>query len=42
MKINETKEIALPPAKAYCRSGKHPMAGKTLQFRLFVTNIRKP
>ena len=42
MKVNETKEIMLPPEKAYGRSGRHPMAGKTLQFRLLVTNIRKP
>ena len=42
MKINETKEITLPPEKAYGRSGNHPMAGKTLQFKLLVTNIRKP
>ena len=42
MKINETKEVTLPPEKAYGRSGNHPMAGKTLQFRLLVTNIKKP
>jgi len=42
MKINETKEITLPPERAYGRSGNHPMAGKTLQFRLLVTNIKKP
>ena len=42
MKINETKEITLPPEKAYGRSGNHPMAGKTLQFRLLMTNIKKP
>ena len=42
MKINETKEITLPPEKAYGRTGNHPMAGKTLQFRLLVTNIKKP
>jgi peptidylprolyl isomerase len=42
MKVNETKEITLPPEKAYGRSGKHPMAGKTLQFRLLVTNIKRP
>jgi len=42
MKINETKEITLPPEKAYGRSGGHPMAGKTLQFKLLVTNIKKP
>ncbi len=41
MKINETKEITLPPEKAYGRSGRHPMAGKTLQFKLLVTNIKR-
>ena len=42
MKVNETKEITLPPEKAYGKSGNHPMAGKTLQFRLLVTNIKRP
>lgn len=42
MKVNESKEITLPPEKAYGRTGRHPMAGKTLQFRLLVTNIKKP
>lgn len=42
MKVNETKEVTLPPEKAYGRSGRHPMAGKTLQFRLLVTSIKKP
>ncbi len=42
MKVNETKEITIPPEKAYGRQGRHPMAGKTLQFRLLLTNIRKP
>ena len=42
MKVNETKEITLPPEKAYGKTGKHPMAGKTLQFRLLVTNIKRP
>ena len=41
MKVNETKEIMLPPEKAYGRSGRHPMAGKTLQFRLLVTSIKR-
>ncbi len=42
MKVNETKEVTLPPEKAYGRTGRHPMAGKTLQFRLLVTNIKRP
>lgn len=42
MKINETKEVTLPPEKAYGRSGNHQMAGKTLQFRLLVTNVKRP
>lgn len=41
MRVNETKEVTLPPDKAYGRTGKHPMAGKTLQFRLLVTNIKR-
>ena len=41
MRINETKEITLPPEKAYGKTGRHPMAGKTLQFRLLVTNIKR-
>ena len=41
MKVNDTKEVTLPPEKAYGWSGKHPVAGKTLQFRLLVTNIRR-
>lgn len=42
MKINETKEVTLPPEKAYGKTGRHPMAGKTLQFKLLVTNIKRP
>lgn len=42
MKVNEAKEVTLPPEKAYGRSGRHPMAGKTLQFKLLVTNIKRP
>jgi FKBP-type peptidyl-prolyl cis-trans isomerase 2 len=41
MRVNETKEITLPPEKAYGRTGRHPMAGKTLQFKLLVTNINR-
>ena len=42
MMVNEEKEVVIPPEKAYGRSGKHPMAGKTLQFKLRVTNIKRP
>jgi FKBP-type peptidyl-prolyl cis-trans isomerase 2 len=42
MRINESKEVTLPPEKAYGRTGRHPMAGKTLEFKLLVTNIKKP
>jgi FKBP-type peptidyl-prolyl cis-trans isomerase 2 len=42
MRINETKEVIIPPEKGYGKAGRHPMAGKTLQFKLLVTNIRKP
>ena len=41
MKVNETKEVTIPPEKAYGKVGRHPMSGKTLQFRLLVTNIKK-
>jgi peptidylprolyl isomerase len=42
MKINETKEVTIPPEKAYGKVGRHPMVGKTLQFKLLVTNIKRP
>ena len=42
MRVNESKEVTLPPEKAYGKSGRHPMAGKTLQFKLLVTNIKRP
>ncbi len=42
MRTNEEKEVTIPPEKAYGKVGRHPMVGKTLQFKLLVTNIRKP
>ncbi|MDA4112423.1 MAG: FKBP-type peptidyl-prolyl cis-trans isomerase [Thaumarchaeota archaeon] len=41
MKVNETKEVTIPPEKGYGKVGRHPMVGKTLQFKLLVTNIKK-
>lgn len=41
MAINEEKEVTIPPEKAYGKTGKHPMAGKTLVFKLRVTNIKR-
>jgi FKBP-type peptidyl-prolyl cis-trans isomerase 2 len=41
MKVNETKDVTLPPEKAYGKTGRHPMSGKTLQFKLLVTQIKK-
>jgi FKBP-type peptidyl-prolyl cis-trans isomerase 2 len=41
MKANETKDITLPPEKAYGKAGRHPMSGKTLQFRLLVTSVKR-
>jgi FKBP-type peptidyl-prolyl cis-trans isomerase 2 len=41
MKMNEEKEV-VPLEKAYGKSGNHPMAGMTLQFKLRVTNIKRP
>jgi peptidylprolyl isomerase len=42
MKINQTKDVTIPPEKAYGKTGRHPMVGKTLQFTLLVTNIKRP
>jgi len=41
MQVNEEKEVTIPPEKGYGKSGRHPMAGKTLVFKLKVTNIRR-
>ncbi len=42
MKVNEERVVTISPEKAYGKAGSHPMAGKTLQFKLRVTNIQRP
>lgn len=39
MKPGEEKTVTLPPELAYGKSGSHPMAGKTLQFRIILVDI---
>ncbi|MFX1598636.1 MAG: FKBP-type peptidyl-prolyl cis-trans isomerase [Promethearchaeota archaeon] len=41
MKSGEEKTVTLPPDLAYGKTGKHPMAGKTLQFRIILVDIAK-
>src|SRR5438132_12355367 len=42
MKGNEEKEVVIRPEKAYGRSRNHPMAGKTLQFKLRSPHVKRP
>src|SRR5260370_21356311 len=42
MKVNEEKEIVIPPEKAYGKTGSHPMAGRTFEFKLLGTKLRPP
>ena len=41
MKVNETKEVTIPPEKGYGKAGRHPMAGKTLVFTIKILSIVK-
>jgi len=40
MKLNEEKEVTIPPEKGYGFGG-HPLAGKTLVFKIKVVDIKK-
>ncbi len=40
MAPGEEKTVTLSPEQAYGKKGSHPMAGKTLQFRLLLVDIK--
>jgi FKBP-type peptidyl-prolyl cis-trans isomerase 2 len=45
MKVGEEKEVSIPPAEAYGEinpdsDSNHPLAGKTLEFRIKLVEIR--
>ncbi len=39
LKPGEEKIVVLPPEQAYGKKGSHPMAGKTLEFRILLVDI---
>ncbi len=41
MKVNEEKDVSIPPAKAYGTKGNHPLSGKTLIFKLKLVEIKR-
>ena len=39
MKLGQEKTIKIPPEQAYGTSGSHPLAGKTLTFKIRIVKI---
>ena len=39
MEVGEEKEVKIPPEEAYGVSGSHPLAGKTLIFKIKLVSI---
>jgi peptidylprolyl isomerase len=42
MKVGDSKEVKIPPEEGYGTSGSHPLAGKTLIFKITVVGINPP